>query len=452
MLKLLRFWWRFEGVVTRRDYFLHGAALTAIKFAGDVALVSIATGHAWTLANYVRPFTAIAFGNGPVPDWFLPALGLWTLPFLWIGITLTVRRLADAVAPVPLVLLFVVPWINYVLMLALCVLPSRSKPAAVSVVAESSISRTAAYASAIASGAALGAVMMGFSVFGLNSYSAGLFLGAPFLSCTFTGWVLVRLRPAATAANAMVAALLMLLVVGLGLLAFAQEGLGCLVMASPLAAGIGCFGGVLGHHLGGGGQSRPRTAWLGAIAVPAVLLAAPLQPVALNTHEVLSAVDIDAPPELVWPRVIAFSPIAPPSELMFRSGIAYPIRARIDGSGVGAIRYCEFSTGAFVEPITVWDTNRRLAFDVSSSPAPMREFSPYGGVAPPHLKGFLNSRRGEFRLVDLGGGRTRLEGRTWYTIDMGPEAYWQLFSDRIIHGIHLRVLDHIKREAESARR
>ncbi|HEV2033924.1 MAG TPA: hypothetical protein VGU71_06965 [Candidatus Dormibacteraeota bacterium] len=31
---------------------------------------------------------------------------------------------------------------------------------------------------------------------------------------------------------------------------------------------------------------------------------------------------------------------------------------------------------------------------------------------------------------------------------MWPAAYWQLWSDDIIHRIHLRVLRHIQREAE----
>jgi hypothetical protein len=49
----------------------------------------------------------------------------------------------------------------------------------------------------------------------------------------------------------------------------------------------------------------------------------------------------------------------------------------------------------------------------------------------------------------LGGGRTRLEGRTWYTFDMQPQAYWTLWSDLAIHKIHRRVLGHIKQLAES---
>lgn len=119
------------------------------------------------------------------------------------------------------------------------------------------------------------------------------------------------------------------------------------------------------------------------------------------------------------------------------------MRAEIDGQGPGAIRRCEFSTGPFIEPITVWDPPRRLSFDVDSQPPPMHEWSPYRRVHAPHLDGYLRSRRGEFRLIPLPGGRTRLEGSTWYTLDLSPGRYWALWSDALIHQIHLRVLRHI---------
>jgi hypothetical protein len=78
----------------------------------------------------------------------------------------------------------------------------------------------------------------------------------------------------------------------------------------------------------------------------------------------------------------------------------------------------------------------------------MREWSPYT-IHPPHLDGYLVSRRGEFRLIPLDGGRTRLEGSTWYTNRMWPDFYWRLWSDAIIHRIHLRVLNNIKGLAEA---
>ena len=82
----------------------------------------------------------------------------------------------------------------------------------------------------------------------------------------------------------------------------------------------------------------------------------------------------------------------------------------------------------------------------------MREWSPYGDLHPPHLVGTMRSRRGEFRLIELPGGRTRLEGSTWYELDMGPQGYWSVWSDFLVHRIHRRVLRHIQAEAEADRR
>jgi hypothetical protein len=82
----------------------------------------------------------------------------------------------------------------------------------------------------------------------------------------------------------------------------------------------------------------------------------------------------------------------------------------------------------------------------------MKELSPYESIYAPHLESGLRSRAGEFRLIALPGGRTRLEGSTWYRLGIHPDAYWRVYSDAIIHRIHLRVLEHIKRLAEQSSR
>ena len=82
----------------------------------------------------------------------------------------------------------------------------------------------------------------------------------------------------------------------------------------------------------------------------------------------------------------------------------------------------------------------------------MRELSFWGDVHPPHLDGFLRSRRGEFRLIPLPGGRTLLRGTTWYENRMWPAAYWRLWSDELIGSIHERVLAHVARWAEADHR
>jgi len=169
-------------------------------------------------------------------------------------------------------------------------------------------------------------------------------------------------------------------------------------------------------------------------------------------YEVRTAIEVNAPPEKVWNQVIAFAEIPPPKELLFRAGIAYPIRAEITGRGVGAVRHCIFSTGPFVEPIEVWDEPRLLRFGVTANPAPLNELTPYGHIDAPHLHGYFVSEKGQFALTELPGGRTRLEGTTWYHDAMWPAAYWRLWSNYIIHRIHSRVLKHIRMQAETRSR
>ena len=161
-----------------------------------------------------------------------------------------------------------------------------------------------------------------------------------------------------------------------GIVAFAIEGAICLLMLTPLALAAGFCGGWAGRGLA---QLRLRTAgeaMIAVIALPLAMLTQPAHDLSPGLREVRSSIEVDAAPHVVWRNVIAFSPLSAPTEFVFRSGISYPIGARIVGEGVGAVRYCEFSTGAFVEPITAWEPSRRLAFDVVSQPAPLREWSP----------------------------------------------------------------------------
>jgi len=98
----------------------------------------------------------------------------------------------------------------------------------------------------------------------------------------------------------------------------------------------------------------------------------------------------------------------------------------------------------------VWEENRLLGFDITAQAPPMREWSPYPGVNPPHLAGYFRATHGEFRLLALTGNRTRLEGRTRYVVDMFPQSYWTLPAGRLVAMIHTRVLRHIKAVAEEA--
>ena len=231
------------------------------------------------------------------------------------------------------------------------------------------------------------------------------------------------------------------------LLAVGLEGLLCIVMALPLALPLGALGSWM-VYMG----DRSKAAASGSMAMFLLFTPAGLiwdvnaKPDIFPVH---SSIEIAATPEQVWKHVVTFSDMPEPTEWYFQTGLAYPQRARIVGTGVGAIRYCEFSTGPFVEPIETWDEPRLLQFSVAKNPAPMHEWSPYAQVLPKHLHGYLISKHGEFRLTPLGDHRTLLEGTTWYQHSLWPATYWRWWSDAIIHRIHLRVLTHIQTLAEA---
>lgn len=231
------------------------------------------------------------------------------------------------------------------------------------------------------------------------------------------------------------------------MLAFAFEGLVCIVMASPILAILVYIGCVLGWWVSRK-TTRHDAKILSIIAITSIATMSfdvvnhPDAPVPVRT-----TVIIDAPIETVWNNVVTFDTIPEPTDWIFSTGIAYPTHATINGRGEGAIRYCQFTTGSFVEPITTWNEPNLLAFGVTEQPIPMNEFNPFWDIHPKHLDGYFKSHKGQFKLTKLGKNKTKLEGTTWYTVDLSPEFYWKEWSEFIIHRIHKRVLNHIKDES-----
>jgi hypothetical protein len=451
--RLLQTWTDFSQPIDRRTYLTHGLALAAVKYAGDAGIVYAATRTIWTPAHYVMGLPALwmqwASPGAAVPGWCGVALIVWMLPFVALGVTLSMRRALDANRSPWLSVLFFVPYINY-LLIGLLALAATEAPAAdeAVIVRPISPSRVAAGVRAGAIGIAIAVAATTVVSTGIprgSTYGVWLFLLSPFLTGTCTAFVYNRVRDV-SGSETVAVVLATVLSAGVFLLIVPLEGAICLLMMFPLAILQALLGAAVGRGIARAHVRRPRSAALMLVVVPLTALVEP--PTGRVLHEVQSSIVIDAPADVVWPHVVAFRDIPEPADWIFRAGVAYPIRARIEGTGVGAVRYCVFSTGAFVEPITHWEPGRRLAFDVVESPAPMRELSPYRDLSPPHLHGYLRSKRGEFRLIDLGNGRTRLEGSTWYEIEMAPEAYWQIISDALIHRIHLRVLEHIKEEVQ----
>lgn len=234
-----------------------------------------------------------------------------------------------------------------------------------------------------------------------------------------------------------------------GLLIFAIEGLICVLMASPLLLLAVWLGSYLGFKSSNSNYTSPKNITILLLFLSIGFMSFDYGNKPTNLIPVRTKIIVNAPIQKIWANVIAFDTIGEPKDWIFKTGIAYPTDATIVGRGVGAIRYCNFSTGSFIEPITKWDEPNLLAFDVREQPIPMNEFNPFWDVYPPHLDGYFKSSKGQFKLTKKDEKITEIEGTTWYEVDIYPEFYWKGWSDFLIHRIHKRVLDHIKEASEN---
>jgi uncharacterized membrane protein YhaH (DUF805 family) len=447
---VLRTLFGLHGRVNRRVYLVAGISLMLLKYVVDATAIYLVAHVVWTPWDYLIPLFSIKSAKvTAIPSWLGFALVLWALPFIWIGVTMMMRRAVDAGRSPAWCAGFFVPILNYALMLWFATLPSV--PPSAELASAGHQAAADRYRSALmgllgATAVALLAVLV--SIVAFHTYGVTLFIGTPFIQGMVVGWAFNRRGIRSSAETASVVWLSLLLVAG-AILLFALEGVLCLAMALPMAAILALMGGLIGRAIATGG-SRGGLSFVATLFVlPTGALMEKVSAVA-PTYEVVTSVDVAAPPDVVWTRVVQFDEIREQPAWYFRAGIAYPIRATIVGSGRGAIRRCEFSTGAFVEPITNWDAPRQLAFDVVEQPPPLRELSIYSRVYAPHVNGYFRSTRGEFRLIRLAGGHTRLEGHTWYNVAIYPQGYWRAMSEILLHRIHLRVLEQVKRESETA--
>ena len=123
--RLFHFWFTLNGAVDRRSYLATGVALMIVKYLGDAWLVWRATGIHWEPEDYLlHVHSLLTLALPGAPSWLLPVLALWALPFIWIGVSLSLRRTIDAGLSPWLTVVFFIPFVNFVLMLILVIAPA----------------------------------------------------------------------------------------------------------------------------------------------------------------------------------------------------------------------------------------------------------------------------------------------------------------------------------------
>ncbi|HEY3402456.1 MAG TPA: DUF805 domain-containing protein [Ohtaekwangia sp.] len=447
-IKQLTTW---SGEINRRDYLIWGTILFAVKYNLD-RLAGFAFNKRWYISDYFIQADQLAVQElNPDDQIFYLVLLLLSLPFIWFGTVLCVKRLRNAKLPAWAVLFFFIPFINLLLFLILSAIPERKDGNEIRNNFLDRLIPRSKYGSALF---AVGIVLVislaitGLLINYLNDYGWSLFVGIPFF-LGFGSVLIYGYHKGLRYKEAMGVALASILFFNIIIFILAFEGIICIVMGFPILLFIAWIGASIGYAI----HDSQKVVHLNAFAVPIVFI--PLMGFIENlenrmppTVDVTSEIVIDAPRQQVWDQLVAFSRIDEPIELIFKTGIAYPIHAEIEGTGVGAVRKCNFTTGAFIEPILIWDEPSLLQFGVHDQPPPMMELSIYNDLEIAHLDGYFKSVKGQFKLEELPNGQTRLQGTTWYHHDIWPSLYWKQWSDYILHKIHLRVLKHIKAKAE----
>lgn len=501
--------YRYDGTIDRAPYFVLGASLMAIKYLLDMSVSQFIFHRSWSFIDYFAPALTLTSTGITMPDYrFYSTMMLISLPFVWSGAVLTIRRLRATELPLWMVIWFFFPIVNLVFFKVLTWLPSQrdeeeydliknskplieertkdeggvfaskeAKPAEFKkgelsrepqTVVENLRSRkadkairefldkvipedkwyTIFVASALPVPFAVAFVWVAAAV--LGNYGWSLFIAAPF-AVSIIAPILYGYKKRRTSFQCVQASFLALFFTGLGAILFHIEGIVCLIMAFPIIAFVAMVGGSIAYRIQGPvlKDEVPRITGSLVLLLPLMTMWEISSPSTPPVYKVSTAVSVDAAPEAVWNRVVCFPPMKAPDDLIFKAGIAYPTHATIDGTGAGAVRHCVFNTGTFVEPITVYEAPHLLRFDVTSQARPMNETSIYSDLHPPHLNGYMISKMGQFWLRLTSDRSTELEGTTWYQNRMEPYFYWRIFSDAIIHKIHERVLVHVKTVSEN---
>ena len=344
----LRDLFRWEGKVDRGRYALVGLVGFALKHNLD-RIVAFLYGREWGPFNYWIPLDRAArFTSLPRADaQFLLVMALLSLPFIWVGIAFTLRRLRSIGWPSWPVVFFFLPFGNLAFFLLLSLMPSRDaqalepRPGFLSRLIPGSQVGSAAMAVLLTLLLGIAAGAISLQVF--EDYGWSLFIALPFClgltSVLLYGYHEPRRWTACTFVSVLSVALL-----GVAFIALLFEGLICLAMAAPIMLPLALIGGWVGYVI----QRRPRSAGASAQAPAMLLFAVLVAPLLMGAehlvapappvYEATTTIEIAASPEVVWRNVIAFSELPPPTEWIFRTGISYPVRAEIRGHGVGAVR------------------------------------------------------------------------------------------------------------------
>ena len=243
---------------------------------------------------------------------------------------------------------------------------------------------------------------------------------------------------------------LMALVLVAGLV-FLGEGVICLVLLTPLWLPAAVAGSLLTFGIRRRIRERGRLFCAALLLVPVLAAQVEAQfPPRPQTFTVRREVMIDAPPERVWPLLVAIPSVSPQEgrwnvaqDLL---GIPRPLSASLERRGGRIVRLARWQSDIrFEEHVTGWRHGRWIAWDFAFPNPSVRErtdrhISPDGR----HLR----IERGAYRLEPAPGGRTRLTLEAEYVLQTPLNLYAAWWGEVLLGGIQDNVLAIVRERAE----
>jgi hypothetical protein len=172
---------------------------------------------------------------------------------------------------------------------------------------------------------------------------------------------------------------------------------------------------------------------------------------AWESRHVENVIDIQASPEVIWQNIIRVRAIRkdelPPS-WAHAIGFPDPIEATLSREGVGGVRHGTFTGNlGFIETITVWEPQKRLAFNISAETdkipsTTLDEHVRVGGE-------YFDVLRGEYRLEPLAKNLTRLHLSSEHRVSTDFNWYAHLWTDAVMADLQRRILYVVKARCQA---
>ena len=428
---------------TRPAYY--AAAAPALVLSQHLAVIAAFHMTGWPLTPdagfWLLPLRRFALMPN-LPAWMAASAFAMSLLVAWALAVISFRRARWSGGGYVVAALTIVPGVQVAAIAILALLPRLPRRETIDPVAGTEVAHVIQGVLA-GIGIIVAAVVVSAVTFG--AYGWGLFVMTPFLVGVTTGFLANR-RSLLGEGRTMAVVLGAAALGTIALVMFALEGLVCILLAAPLGAVMAILGGAIGRSLARVGRSRDKPLMSLAL-LPALFALEAAMPPAVPIESTAS-IDIAAPPAAVWGALTSGEAISSDPGLVGATGLAFPIRGRLLGTGVGAVRLGDFSTGTARERVTEWQPGHRLAFVVVRQPPAMEEMSPYRRVHAPHVNGHFDTGVTRFSLDPLPGGGTRLTVAATHVLRIDPALYWEPIA-RLAIGLNVdRVLQDVRQKAE----